>query len=95
MIFPNWHEKPSTLPKNSTTWAKPTVPISWRSRLRQSAPRLISSERRTTGSGRGGTLAAMVGNPELAPARLAEIPEEELATLNEVQLLETLLSRKS
>ncbi|MEK6281677.1 MAG: TolC family protein [Acidobacteriota bacterium] len=37
------------------------------------------------------SLAAMVGNAELAPARLAEIPEDELA-LNEVQLLDTLLS---
>ena len=38
------------------------------------------------------SLAAMVGNAELVPARLAEIPEAELATLNEVQLLDTLLT---
>ena len=38
------------------------------------------------------SLAAMVGNAELAPARLAEIPEDEVATLNEGQLLDTLLS---
>ena len=39
------------------------------------------------------SLAAMVGNPELAPARLAGSPEEDLAPLNEVQLLDTLLSQ--
>jgi cobalt-zinc-cadmium efflux system outer membrane protein len=39
------------------------------------------------------TLAAMVGNPELAPARLAGSPEEDLAPLNEAQLQETLLSQ--
>ena len=37
------------------------------------------------------SLAAMVGNPELAPARLAESPEDELVALDETQLLETLL----
>lgn len=39
------------------------------------------------------TLAAMVGNPSLPPARLAGSPEEDLATLNETQLLETLVSQ--
>lgn len=38
------------------------------------------------------TLAAMVGNPNLSPARLAGSPEEDL-TLNETQLLETLVSQ--
>ena len=38
------------------------------------------------------SLAAMVGNPQLQPARLAEIPETDLA-LNEAQLLETLLTQ--
>lgn len=38
------------------------------------------------------SLAAMVGNPELAPARLADSPEDELAALNEAQLLDTLLT---
>ena len=38
------------------------------------------------------SLAAMVGNPQLEPRRLAEIPEVDLA-LNEAQLLETLLSQ--
>ncbi len=38
------------------------------------------------------SLAAMVGNPELAPARLADGPEDGLAALNEVQLLDTLLT---
>jgi cobalt-zinc-cadmium efflux system outer membrane protein len=38
------------------------------------------------------SLAAMVGNPQLEPTRLAEIPEADLA-LNDVQLLETLLSQ--
>ncbi len=37
------------------------------------------------------TLAAMVGNPALAPARLAGNPEDDLAPLNETQLLDTLL----
>ncbi len=37
------------------------------------------------------SLAAMVGNPELGPARLAGTPEEDLAALNEAQLLDTLL----
>lgn len=37
-------------------------------------------------------LAAMVGNPELTPTRLAGSPEDDLATLNEVQLLATLLT---
>ncbi len=39
------------------------------------------------------TLAAMVGSPELSPARLARSPEDELAPLNESQLLESLLSQ--
>ncbi|MGH8524319.1 MAG: TolC family protein [Gammaproteobacteria bacterium] len=39
------------------------------------------------------TLAAMVGNPELAPARLAGSLEEDLAPLNEAQLQEALLSQ--
>jgi cobalt-zinc-cadmium efflux system outer membrane protein len=39
------------------------------------------------------TLAAMVGNPTLAPARLAGSPDEDLATLNETQLLDTLLQQ--
>lgn len=39
------------------------------------------------------TLAAMVGNPQLAAARLAGSPEEDFAPLNEAQLLETLLSQ--
>ncbi len=39
------------------------------------------------------TLAAMVGNPNLPPARLAGSPEEDLATLNETQLLDTLLQQ--
>lgn len=39
------------------------------------------------------TLATMVGNPELAPARLAPSPEEEVGSLNEAQLLDTLLSQ--
>jgi len=38
-------------------------------------------------------LAAMVGNPTLAPARLAGNPEEQLAPLNDVQLLDTLLNQ--
>ena len=38
------------------------------------------------------SLAAMVGNPQLQPSRLAEIPETDLA-LNEAQLLETVLSQ--
>lgn len=39
------------------------------------------------------TLAAMVGNPQLEPGRLADIPEGDLAPLNEAQLLDTLLSQ--
>lgn len=39
------------------------------------------------------TLAAMVGNSNLAPARLAGSPEEDLALLNETQLLDTLLQQ--
>ncbi|MCA1575467.1 MAG: TolC family protein [Acidobacteria bacterium] len=39
------------------------------------------------------TLAAMVGSPELSPARLAGSPEDELVPLNEAQLQETLLSQ--
>jgi cobalt-zinc-cadmium efflux system outer membrane protein len=39
------------------------------------------------------TLAAMVGNPMLAPARLAGNPEDDLAPLNETQLLDTLLQQ--
>lgn len=39
------------------------------------------------------TLAAMAGSPELSPTRLAGSPEDELAPLNEAQLLETLLSQ--
>jgi outer membrane protein, heavy metal efflux system len=39
------------------------------------------------------TLAAMVGNPNLPPARLAGSPEADLATLNETQLLDTLLQQ--
>ena len=39
------------------------------------------------------TLAAMVGNPQLEPTRLAGSPEEDLAPLNEAQLLETLLNQ--
>ena len=39
------------------------------------------------------TLAAMVGNPQLEPSRLADSPEGDLAPLNEAQLLETLLSQ--
>ncbi|MEO8434602.1 MAG: TolC family protein [Pyrinomonadaceae bacterium] len=39
------------------------------------------------------TLAAMVGTPELSPARLAGTPEDQLAPLNEAQMLETLLSQ--
>jgi outer membrane protein, heavy metal efflux system len=38
------------------------------------------------------TLAAMVGNPNLSPARLAGSPED-LTTLSEAQLLETLVSQ--
>lgn len=37
------------------------------------------------------TLAAMIGNPQLPPARLAPRPEEESLSLNETQLLDTLL----
>lgn len=37
------------------------------------------------------SLAAMVGNPELAPARLADSPEEDLAQLDQVQLLDSLV----
>ena len=39
------------------------------------------------------TLAAMVGNPGLAPSRLGGSPDEDLAPLNESQLLETLVSQ--
>ena len=39
------------------------------------------------------TLAAMVGNPNLAPARLAGSQEEDLAPLNETQLLDTLVQQ--
>ena len=39
------------------------------------------------------TLAAMVGNPGLPPTRLAGSPDEDLAPLNESQLLETLVSQ--
>ena len=39
------------------------------------------------------TLAAMVGNPGLTPTRLAGSPDEDLAPLNESQLLETLVSQ--
>jgi len=39
------------------------------------------------------TLAAMVGNPELPPATLEGNPEDDLAPLNETQLLETLLQQ--
>jgi cobalt-zinc-cadmium efflux system outer membrane protein len=39
------------------------------------------------------TLAATVGNPTLAPARLAGNPEDDLAPLNETQLLDTLLQQ--
>lgn len=39
------------------------------------------------------TLAMMVGNPQLAPSRLAATPEEEFQTLNETQLLDSLLSQ--
>lgn len=39
------------------------------------------------------TLAAMIGNPELPPARLAIASEEDLATLNQAQLLDSLLNQ--
>ncbi|HKR22245.1 MAG TPA: TolC family protein [Pyrinomonadaceae bacterium] len=39
------------------------------------------------------TLAAMVGNPNLTPSRLAGSPEEDLAPLNETQLLDTLVQQ--
>jgi cobalt-zinc-cadmium efflux system outer membrane protein len=39
------------------------------------------------------TLAAMVGNPELAPARLGDAPEEDLAPLNEAHLQEILINQ--
>lgn len=39
------------------------------------------------------TLAAMVGNPNLSPARLAGSPEEDLVALDETQLLGTLLQQ--
>ena len=39
------------------------------------------------------TLAAMVGNPTLPPARLAGNPEDDLALLNETQLLDALLQQ--
>ncbi len=38
-------------------------------------------------------LAAMVGNPQLAPARLATTAEDELQSLNETQLLDSLLTQ--
>lgn len=38
-------------------------------------------------------LAAMVGNPTMPPARLAGNPEEDLAPLNETQLLDALLQQ--
>jgi cobalt-zinc-cadmium efflux system outer membrane protein len=39
------------------------------------------------------TLAAIVGNPTLAPTRLAGNPEDDLAPLSETQLLDTLLQQ--
>ncbi|HEY2961076.1 MAG TPA: TolC family protein, partial [Pyrinomonadaceae bacterium] len=39
------------------------------------------------------TLAAMVGNPTLAPARLAGNPEDDLTPLSETELLDTLLQQ--
>lgn len=39
------------------------------------------------------TLAAMIGNPQLTPSRLAATPDEEFQPLNETQLLDTLLSQ--
>ena len=39
------------------------------------------------------TLAAMVGNPSLPPARLAGNPDDDLGPLNETQLLDTLLQQ--
>lgn len=39
------------------------------------------------------TLATMVGNPQLAPSRLAATPEDEFQSLNETQLLDSLLSQ--
>ena len=39
------------------------------------------------------TLAAMIGNPTLPPARLAGNPEDDLGPLNETQLLDTLLQQ--
>lgn len=39
------------------------------------------------------TLAAMVGNPALPPARLAGNPEDDLGPLNETELLDTLLQQ--
>jgi cobalt-zinc-cadmium efflux system outer membrane protein len=39
------------------------------------------------------TLGAMVGNPTLPPARLAGNPEDDLAPLNETQLLDALLQQ--
>src|SRR6185369_7154164 len=39
------------------------------------------------------TLAAMVGNPSLPPARLAGNPDDDLGPLHETQLLDTLLQQ--
>lgn len=39
------------------------------------------------------TLAAMIGDPQLAPSRLAATPEEEFQSLNETQLLDSLLTQ--
>ena len=39
------------------------------------------------------SLAAIVGNPQLTPARLASTPEEEFQALDETPLLETLLNQ--
>jgi cobalt-zinc-cadmium efflux system outer membrane protein len=39
------------------------------------------------------TLAAMVGNPTMPPARLAGNPEDDLESLNETQLLDSLLQQ--
>ena len=35
----------------------------------------------------------MVGNPQLAPSRLASTPDDEFQSLNETQLLDSLLSQ--
>lgn len=39
------------------------------------------------------SLATMVGNPQLAPSRLVSTPEDEFQSLNETQLLDSLLSQ--